>query len=290
MSLLRARAPDSDFQAVFNEIEELETSNTASDPTLAATDAYVTTICSIGAKSLSHVLSIIERCKGRLTTIGQSSPASRYQIISSVVAYWQDVQIGSALNIVDKLLNYTILTPSSVVQWALDAQRLDGGRALSESWVYEMAERTINKVVGRVGQIVAARMHDDLPADQITMLDAALSEEVQRMRGLFAEIDDALAGIAEGAGEGMLEDADTTADGKEGEDAKNDLEFAKGWGVRWRRVWQRKLTVQETVLREAAKVFPGPVKEEEEVKMELDGVNGGGEVAAVEANDADEIV
>lgn len=289
MSLLRARASDSDIQAVFDEIEELETSNAASDPTLAATDAYVTTICSIGAKSLSHVLSIIERCKGRLTTIGQSSAASRYQIISSVVAYWHDVQIGSALNIVDKLLNYTILTPSSVVQWALDAQRLDGGRALSESWVYEMVERTINKVVGRVGQIVAARMHDDLPADQITMLDEALSEEVQRMRSLFAEIDDALAGIAEGAGEGMLEDADTTAEGREGEDAKSDLEFAKGWGVRWRRVWQRKLAVQETVLREAAKVFPGPVKEEE-VKMELDGLNGGGVVAAVEANDADEIV
>jgi len=200
------------------------------------------------------------------------------------------VQIGSALNIVDKLLNYTILTPSSVVQWALDAQRLDGGRALADGWAYEMVERTMDKVVGRVGQIITARMHDGLPADQITMLDAALAEEVQRMRSLFAEVDDALAGVSEGAGEGMLEDADTTVEGKEGDDAKSDLEFAKGWGIRWRRVWTRKLSVQETVLREAAKVFPGPAMEEDGVDMQTDGVDGGDLAVPVEGNGEDEVM
>lgn len=113
------------------------------------------------------------------------------------------------------------------------------------------------------------------------------------MRSLFAEVDDALAGVSEGAGEGMLEDADTTVDGTEGEDAKSELEFAKGWGVRWRRVWQRKLGVQETVLREAQKVFPGPAKEaeEEEAKMEVEMGNGnGGDDVLAKGEGEDEIM
>jgi nuclear cap-binding protein subunit 1 len=255
--LLKKKAPDSEIEAVLKAISDLETTNAAADPSLAATDAFVTAICYIGSKSLSHVLSYIERCKDRLTAIGHASPASRAQIISSVIAFWRDVQAGVAVNIVDKLLNYTILTPSSVIQWALDAERIDGGRLLAETWIYEMVDRTMNKVVGRVRQVCAGRMQI-LPPDQAEVYDQALKEEVKAMGDLFAEVDDALAGVAEGASTGMLEDMDTT----ESDEVKADVELATQWGVKWRRVWQRRRKVEATRLREAEKVFPAPMIEE----------------------------
>jgi len=145
---------------------------------------------------------------------------------------------------------------------------------LAETWIYEMVERTVNKVVGRVRQIVDARMQPGSSPEQVEMLDKALVDEVKSMRRLFEEVDDALAGIAQGAGEGMLEDADTSS----GDEVKKEVELATQWGVKWRRVWARRLAVEETRLREAGKVFPGPA--EEVSAMEVEG-NGNGNGAAM---------
>lgn len=123
------------------------------DPNFAARDAYVTAICHVGAKSLSHVLSCIERCKEKLVAIGLESPDARRQIVGSVLSYWED-QPGIGANVVDKLLNYSIVTPLSVVEWVLhDA----GNNALSHTHAWEMVSTTINKVNNRVRQIAAAR-------------------------------------------------------------------------------------------------------------------------------------
>jgi nuclear cap-binding protein subunit 1 len=112
----------------------------------------MTTICYMGSKSLSHILSTIERCKERLLTIGPASSAAHKQIIESVMQYWKD-QPGIGVNIVDKLLNYTILSPASVVEWALNAN----GERLSESFVFEMVSATIGKVTRRVREVHKAK-------------------------------------------------------------------------------------------------------------------------------------
>ena len=122
------------------------------DPLLMSTDAYMTAICYIGSKSLSHVLSSIERCKERLLAIGPASSGAQKQIIESVMQYWKD-QPGVGVNIVDKLLNYTILSPASVVEWALSKK----GERLAETFVFEMVSSTIGKVTGRVRQVQKAK-------------------------------------------------------------------------------------------------------------------------------------
>jgi nuclear cap-binding protein subunit 1 len=119
------------------------------NPLVASTDAYMTCICYMGSKSLSHVLSSIERCKERLLAVGTQSSEARKQIIESVMGYWKD-QPGVGVNIVDKLLNYTILSPGSVIEWALAKE----GTRLSMAYVYEMVSATIGKVTGRVRQVV----------------------------------------------------------------------------------------------------------------------------------------
>jgi nuclear cap-binding protein subunit 1 len=144
---------DAEVDEILQRIISLAKENGAADPGFVARDAYVTAICHIGAKSLSHVLSCIERCKEKLLAIGNESPDARRQIVGSVLSYWED-QPGIGANVVDKLLNYSIVTPLSVVEWVLhDA----GNNALSQVHAWEMVSTTINKVNNRVRQIAAAR-------------------------------------------------------------------------------------------------------------------------------------
>lgn len=280
--MLKRKAPEADIQAVIDAIHS--TSEPSEDSFLASTDAYITAICYIGSKSLSHVLSYIERCKEHLLALGPAHPEARSQIISSVVGYWSQTQPGVAVNIVDKLLNYTILTPSSVIEWALATpERLAGGRILAEAWVYEMVARTVAKVTGRVRQIVAARMQKGMSEHQISMLDDTLNKELADMRSLFVVVEDALVGVAEGSASGIVDDVDV--DGPAGMDYDQMLTL-KTWGVKWLRTFRRKLAVEENVVSEAMRVFP-PASEEVDVDDAAATENGNGHGRASPVRDAD---
>lgn len=239
LRLLRAKAPDSDLQAPLSTIEEAAGSLGVADPLVTSTDAYVTAICFLGSKSLSHVLSQIERCKDRLLSIGAQSELAQRQIVTSVMDYWQE-KPGIGVNVVDKLLNYTILTPISVVLWSLNDQ-LGKGDALVLSQTFEMVSSTVTKVTNRVRQIVVARNQPGLPGDQVAILDETLSKERGEMGKLFAVIENGLVGVAGGSVDDMVESADQNFE----EEA-----MLRGWGKRWLRVFRRKLTVEETWVQE----------------------------------------
>ena len=239
LRLLRAKAPDSDLQIHFSSIEETAGSFGVNDVLVPSTDAYVTAICFLGSKSLSHVLSQIERCKDRLLSIGSQSELARRQIITSVMDYWHE-KPGIGVNVVDKLLNYTILTPISVVLWALSDQ-LGKGEGLVLSHVFEMVSSTVTKVTNRVRQIVVARNQPGLPGDQVAILDETLSKERDEMGKLFAVIEDGLVGVASGSVDGMAESADQDLIGEA---------MLRGWGERWLRVFRRKMAVEEAWLQE----------------------------------------
>ena len=209
------------------------------DPLVPSTDAYVTAICFLGSKSLSHVLSQIERCKDRLLSIGAQSELARRQIITSVMEYWQE-KPGIGVNVVDKLLNYTILTPISVVLWSLNDQ-LGKGEGLVLSQSFEMVSSTVTKVTNRVRQIVVARNQPGLPGDQVAILDETLTKERDEMANLFAVIEDGLVGVAGGSADDMAESAD--------QDLKGEY-MLRGWGRRWLRVFRRKMAVEEAWVQE----------------------------------------
>ena len=239
LRLLRTKAPDSDLQAPLSTIEEAAGSLGVADTLVTSTDAYVTAICFLGSKSLSHVLSQIERCKDRLLSIGAQSELARRQIITSVMDYWQE-KPGIGVNVVDKLLNYTILTPISVVLWSLNDQ-LGKGDALVLSQTFEMVSSTVTKVTNRVRQIVVARNQPGLPGDQVAILDETLSKERDEMGKLFAVIEESLVGVAGGRGDDMVESAD--------QDFQEEV-MLRGWGKRWLRVFRRKMAVEETWVQE----------------------------------------
>jgi nuclear cap-binding protein subunit 1 len=254
--LIRRKGTDTEIAPLLQEIEQ-EAAAQNLDPLLASTDAYVTSICYVGSKSLSHVLSCIERCKDRLLSLGPASPAARRQIITSVMGYWAD-QPGVGVNIVDKLLNYTILTPASVVEWAL-IDHVARGTILAKNYAYEMISLTMTKVTKRVRQIVEAIRRPGLPEEQTAMLQETLERERGDMQRLFGLIEDSLVGVANGNNDEVMESSDG---GTGGEEEKS----VRRWGGRWMRVFQRRYAVEESWIREElVKPLPEPEPEVEEV-------------------------
>ena len=226
------------------------------DALVASTDVFVTCVLHVGSKSLSHVLAAIERTKDRLTDAGAASDAARTQIISATMAYWA-AHPGVALCIIEKLLNYSILTPQTVIAWALVGRAGNTrGEALSTAYVYEMVFNTVVKVTGRVRQLVATP--PDAGADATDEAETR-DREINAMRALFAAIEDALASWADGSKDEML-----MTDDENGEADK----LVRRWGQRWLRVFRRRAAIEEAFLVEA---------EKERARREL--TAGGGEVA-----------
>ncbi|MCJ1405137.1 hypothetical protein MMC11_008363 [Xylographa trunciseda] len=234
LRLLRAKSSDTEIAVPIDAIQDVAIDQGFPNILIPSTDAYVTSICFLGSKSLSHVLSCIERCKERLLAIGSSNEPARRQIIASVMVYWAE-KPGVGINIVDKLLNYTILTPMSVIEWVL-VDQLARGKVLTHAHIYEMVASTVHKVTNRVRQIVITRNQHRLPPDQKTLLEETLTKERGEMKRLFTLVEDALRGVAEGSADAMAESADQDEDGEA---------LLRGWGRRWLRVFRRKMAVEE---------------------------------------------
>lgn len=243
MQLIRKKATDEEIAPVIAEIESQAKEHGIEDPMVPSTDAFVTSICYVGSKSLSHVLSCIERNKERLLAIGSRSAPARRQIITSVMEYWVD-QPGVAINIIDKLLNYTILTPLSVIEWAL-IDHIDAGKILAKAPVYEMLSATVGKVTNRIRQIVAARIQRGLYEPQLSVLDETLNREKADMQTLFTLIEDSIAPVAAGSNDELMERSEDDPS------TRDENEIIRRWAVRWRRVFQRKAAVEAAFVADA---------------------------------------
>lgn len=237
-SLLRKKATDEEIQPTIDAIQAQATER-ALDPIVTSTDVFVTAMCWVGSKSLSHVLACIDRSKVRLTDAGTASPAARAQIISSVMAYWH-AHPGVALSIIEKLLNYSILTPFSVADWAILADsashRGSPGAALAQPHIYEAIFNTVSKVTARVRQVVAA------PAGAEGADEETRAKEVADMTELFRTINDALESWANGSKDEVMEN-----------DGASDEALIQRWGQRWLRVFRRRAAVEASFVAEASK-------------------------------------
>ncbi|KAI8965736.1 MIF4G like-domain-containing protein [Daldinia sp. FL1419] len=226
-ALLKRKAPDEEIQPIIDRIHSAALDQ-AIDPLVSSTDVFMTAVCWVGSKSLSHVLACIERTKDRLLDSGAASEAARAQIITAVVSYWS-AHPGVAITIIEKLLNYSIITPNAVIDWALASDRAGPyGQALSKSWVFELVFNTVVKVTSRLRQVVSSSTSENT------------EEEVANMRELFKNMEDALVSWAQGTKDQIMDPV--VSDG--GED------LIKRWGGRWLRVFRRRSAIEEAFLLE----------------------------------------
>ena len=175
--------------------------------------------------------------------IGPVSPLARKQIIESVMEYWKN-QPGIGVNIVDKLLNYTILSPASVIEWALTQ---DESR-LSRAYVYEMVSATVGKVTGRVRQVMASKNAAGVIPEQKIVLEGTVQAERKNSKELFQLMEDSLVSWANGSKDQAME----TGDGSSTQEAA-----VRQWGERWLRVFRRKIAVEDAWYLESEKLNAG---------------------------------
>ncbi|KAI5862752.1 MIF4G like-domain-containing protein [Durotheca rogersii] len=225
-ALLKRKAPEEEIQPVIDRIHSAAL-NELLHPLTSSTDVFMTAVCWVGSKSLSHVLACIERTKDRLLDAGAASEAARAQIITAVTAYWS-AHPGVAISIIEKLLNYSIITPGAVIDWALVGDRAGpNGRALSKAWVFELVLNTVVKVTGRLRQVVSGGTAD------------GTEQEVAAMRGLFKSIEDALTTWVRYAEDSMTDDIATS---------ESERDLVKRWGEKWLRVFRRRSVIEEGFL------------------------------------------
>lgn len=256
-ALLKKKAADDEIQPIIERIHALALDNNL-DPLVASTDVFVTSVLHVGSKSLSHVLAAIERTKDRLTDAGAASDAARSQIISAVMTFWS-AHPGVALCIIEKLLNYSILVPSAVINWALVTEAgATRGDALARAHVYELVFTTVIKVTNRVRQVVRRSTPDVAMEDDADAKDA----EVAAMRDLFRAMEDALVSWAEGTKDEQVEMEIGDGEGRSEREA-----LVRRWGQQWLRVFRRRAAIEEAFLVEAAK--------ERRMLAEKEGASGG---------------
>lgn len=244
-ALLKKKAADDEIQPIIERIHALALDNNL-DPLVASTDVFVTSVLHVGSKSLSHVLAAIERTKDRLTDAGAASDAARSQIISAVMTFWS-AHPGVALCIIEKLLNYSILVPSAVINWALVTEAgATRGDALARAHVYELVFTTVIKVTNRVRQVVRRSSTPDAAMEDDA--DAAKDAEVAAMRDLFRAMEDALVSWAEGSKDEQVEMEIGDGEGRSEREA-----LVRRWGQQWLRVFRRRAAIEEAFLVEAAK-------------------------------------
>lgn len=249
--LLKRKIPDDDkkkeaeaeIQAVIERIHS-QAIDQGLDPLVTSTDVFTAAVLYVGSKSLSHVLAAIERTKERLLDAGATSDLARAQIITAVMEFWS-AHPGVAKQIIEKLLNYGIVNPIAVVQWAtVGFAGKTKGEALARSYIYELVFNTVSKVTGRVRQVVVASSAAT-EGDVDMAPDETRDAEVKSMRDLFRFLEDSLGAWAAGSKDELLED-----DSLGGEQ----LNLIKRWGNRWLRVVRRRSAIEEAFLLEASKI------------------------------------
>lgn len=154
---------------------------------------------------------------------------------------------GVALCIIEKLLNYSILVPSAVINWALVTEAgATRGDALARAHVYELVFTTVIKVTNRVRQVVRRSSTPDAAMEDDA--DAAKDAEVAAMRDLFRAMEDALVSWAEGTKDEQVEMEIGDGEGRSEREA-----LVRRWGQQWLRVFRRRAAIEEAFLVEAAK-------------------------------------
>ncbi|CAO3576982.1 unnamed protein product [Absidia cylindrospora] len=111
-------------------------------------DLFVQCLLLVGCKSFSHVLNVVERYLEVMRHLN-GTHEDKLRTVQTVASFWQNNTQFLCI-LLDKLLNYRIVDPTSVIAWVFEPEQLDN---VGRSYVWEILKNTLNKVVSRAAQI-----------------------------------------------------------------------------------------------------------------------------------------
>ncbi|KAK9495157.1 MIF4G like-domain-containing protein [Lipomyces doorenjongii] len=172
---IRDRKGPDEFTEVFDEItKKSEELNGKADAHDMVCEIFVTAIVHLGARSLSHVESWIERTLPVLRVVcPEKGGESHRRVVKIIFKYWKD-QTGTAVQVVKKLMNHKVITPLSVVEWIL----LDSDvGTFSKGYSWELLGFAIDKAKLQIKEVEAVpRTIEDEDGDTKLLADEKLKE------------------------------------------------------------------------------------------------------------------
>ncbi|KAI8381201.1 armadillo-type protein [Radiomyces spectabilis] len=147
---MRAKKTVEEIRAILDKIKEDQASQGISEEeqNSAAREVFLHSLLLVGSKSFSHVLNVVERYLEVMRYVN-STPEARLHTVQVVASFWKNNTQFLGI-ILDKLLNYRVVDPTSVIAWVFEADQLtNAGR----SYPWEILKNTLNKVVSRVVQV-----------------------------------------------------------------------------------------------------------------------------------------
>ncbi|KAG2230494.1 hypothetical protein INT48_009869 [Thamnidium elegans] len=147
---------------------------------------FVQCLLLVGSKSFSHILNVVERYLDVLRFVN-TTPEGRLHTVQIVASFWKNnTQFLGIL--LDKLLNYRVIDPTSVITWIFEEEQL---KVVSKSFIWEILKNTLSKVNSRVVQVKAKldnfqALHDanKLKRAETEMTEMAEAEAQQELDSL----------------------------------------------------------------------------------------------------------
>ncbi|KAI9279792.1 MIF4G like-domain-containing protein [Sporodiniella umbellata] len=111
-------------------------------------ELFVQSLLLVGSKSFSHILNVVERYLDVLRFLN-STPEGRLHTVQILASFWEhNTQFMCIL--LDKLLNYRVIDPTSVITWVFEENQL---KYAGRSFIWEILKNTLGKVNSRVTQV-----------------------------------------------------------------------------------------------------------------------------------------
>ncbi|KAJ3212431.1 Nuclear cap-binding protein subunit 1 [Entophlyctis luteolus] len=165
-------------------------------------DIFVQNILFLGTKSFSHFLNVVERYVKILQQFNEQ-PEHKLRTVRIIADFWKHHTLNLEI-VLDKLMNYRIIDPTSIISWVLDMDLLE--TEYSRWHIWTILRNVTAKVNSKVSQLrkkigVDAMEEDDSATQEA--LDQAIRDQKAAFIDIFKKFQECLLQVqAQGEGPG----------------------------------------------------------------------------------------
>ncbi|KAI5475967.1 nuclear cap-binding protein subunit 1 [Pseudohyphozyma bogoriensis] len=181
-----------DELASFQSMLERESGLSEEEAAKVKRDMAIQTMLTVGSRSFSHFLNVLERYLPLLRTLS-ASPAARLELLQTIGSYWRrNAQFH--LIVLDKVLQYRLVDPGDVLAWIFAVDGQGRGKSWSKIDIWSALSLTTRTVLGRVEQnkrrveVAKARAEGDADAEEIEVMTSQLESAERELAAFVVEI------------------------------------------------------------------------------------------------------
>lgn len=156
--------------------EEIQNSETSA-VRLVMSCAY-----SLGSRSFSHALNVFEKHLNTLKHFSRKSLDSEIEVVDELFSFWK-LQPFNAVMWLDKMLNYSIISITSIIEWLIKQDVT----IWSRSYTWSLVNTTFNKLAARLRRSVSNKEDSSLINEANEEKEIVTNLLLSALRALISE-------------------------------------------------------------------------------------------------------